>query len=174
MTTVSVFGGTGFLGQRLVRRLAAEGNDCARHPRPEEAPSALRAVGMERVTFFCVDVRDRGAVAGAVRGRRCRQHGVGLCGEGRRDFSRPCTSKARRRLCGRRLLPVSLASCSSPGSAPIPSPARRTSARAGAANGWSKKRFPGATIVRPSAMFGPGDALFGTLAHLPGCFLCCR
>ncbi|MGO9924684.1 MAG: NAD-dependent epimerase/dehydratase family protein [Mycobacterium sp.] len=26
--------------------------------------------------------------------------------------------------------------------------------------------FPGATIVRPSAMFGPGDALFGTLAHL--------
>jgi NADH dehydrogenase len=26
--------------------------------------------------------------------------------------------------------------------------------------------FPGATIVRPSAMFGPGDALFGTLADI--------
>ena len=26
--------------------------------------------------------------------------------------------------------------------------------------------FPDATIVRPSAMFGPGDALFGTLANL--------
>ncbi len=26
--------------------------------------------------------------------------------------------------------------------------------------------FPGATIVRPGAMFGPGDALFGTLAAL--------
>ena len=26
--------------------------------------------------------------------------------------------------------------------------------------------FPGATVVRPGAMFGPGDALFGTLADL--------
>src|SRR4030095_10431662 len=29
-----------------------------------------------------------------------------------------------------------------------------------------RQAFPGATIVRPSAMFGPGDALFGTLAAI--------
>jgi len=29
-----------------------------------------------------------------------------------------------------------------------------------------RQAFPGATIVRPGAMFGPGDALFGTLADL--------
>jgi NADH dehydrogenase len=29
-----------------------------------------------------------------------------------------------------------------------------------------RQEFPGATIVRPGAMFGPGDALFGTLADL--------
>src|SRR5260370_39901213 len=29
-----------------------------------------------------------------------------------------------------------------------------------------QREFPGATIVRPSAMFGSGDALFGTLADL--------
>jgi NADH dehydrogenase len=29
-----------------------------------------------------------------------------------------------------------------------------------------QQAFPGATIVRPSAMFGPGDALFGALANL--------
>jgi uncharacterized protein YbjT (DUF2867 family) len=29
-----------------------------------------------------------------------------------------------------------------------------------------QQAFPAATIVRPSAMFGPGDALFGTVAHL--------
>jgi NADH dehydrogenase len=29
-----------------------------------------------------------------------------------------------------------------------------------------RRTFPGATIVRPGAMFGPGDALFGTLAEL--------
>ena len=46
MTTVSVFGGTGFLGQRLVRRLAAEGTTvrvAVRHP--DRARSALRAAG---------------------------------------------------------------------------------------------------------------------------------
>ena len=29
-----------------------------------------------------------------------------------------------------------------------------------------RQEFPAATIVRPGAMFGPGDALFGTLADL--------
>jgi uncharacterized protein YbjT (DUF2867 family) len=29
-----------------------------------------------------------------------------------------------------------------------------------------RQAFPSATIVRPSAMFGPGDALFGTLADI--------
>jgi uncharacterized protein YbjT (DUF2867 family) len=31
-----------------------------------------------------------------------------------------------------------------------------------------RQAFPGATIIRPGAMFGPGDALFGTLADLAG------
>ena len=30
----------------------------------------------------------------------------------------------------------------------------------------ARQAFPSATIVRPSAMFGPGDALFGTLADI--------
>ena len=29
-----------------------------------------------------------------------------------------------------------------------------------------QRAFPGVTIVRPSAIFGPGDAIFGTLANL--------
>jgi NADH dehydrogenase len=29
-----------------------------------------------------------------------------------------------------------------------------------------RQAFPDATIIRPGAMFGPGDALFGTLAEL--------
>src|SRR2546422_11561968 len=69
MTTICVFGGTGFLGQRLVQRLASEGaavRVAVRHP--DQARSALGAAGMERGTGFCADVRDRGAVAGAVAG----------------------------------------------------------------------------------------------------------
>ncbi len=33
-----------------------------------------------------------------------------------------------------------------------------------------RQAFPGATILRPGAMFGPGDALFGTLAELARLF----
>ena len=69
MTTVCVFGGTGFLGQRLVRRLATEGTAvrvAVRHP--DRAPRALRGAGLERVTLFGADVRDQAAVACAVAG----------------------------------------------------------------------------------------------------------
>ena len=37
-----------------------------------------------------------------------------------------------------------------------------------------QKTLPEATIVRPGAMFGPGDALFGTLADLSDCCRYCR
>jgi uncharacterized protein YbjT (DUF2867 family) len=60
MTTVSVFGGTGFLGRRLVRRLATEGASvrvAVRHP--ERARSVLDALGLDRVTLLRADVRDR-------------------------------------------------------------------------------------------------------------------
>jgi uncharacterized protein YbjT (DUF2867 family) len=69
MTTVVVFGGTGFLGRRLVRRLAAEGVNvrvAVRHPDP--ARSALRATGLDQVTVFRADVREQASVAAAVVG----------------------------------------------------------------------------------------------------------
>ena len=34
----------------------------------------------------------------------------------------------------------------------------------------ARQAFPGATVVRPGAMFGPGDALFGTLADIARLF----
>ena len=47
MTTVSVFGGTGFLGRRLVRRLAAEGTAVrvAVTPSPEPLSNFALSVG---------------------------------------------------------------------------------------------------------------------------------
>ena len=35
-----------------------------------------------------------------------------------------------------------------------------------------QQAFPGATIVRPGAMFGPGDALFSMLADRGSCRHC--
>src|SRR5688572_14176565 len=69
MTTITVFGGTGFLGRRLVQRLAAEGLSvrvAVRHPDP--ARSALHTAGLNQITVFSTDVRDQSAVAAAVAG----------------------------------------------------------------------------------------------------------
>ena len=69
MTTVVVFGGTGFLGRRLVQRLVADGarvRVAVRHP--EAARSALGAAGLEAVTVLRADVRDRASVAAAIAG----------------------------------------------------------------------------------------------------------
>jgi uncharacterized protein YbjT (DUF2867 family) len=69
MTTVSVFGGTGFLGRRLVQRLATEGATvrvAVRHP--EQAWSALPAITRDRIEVLHADVRDQGSVAATVAG----------------------------------------------------------------------------------------------------------
>src|SRR4030095_6180960 len=69
MTTVTLFGGSGFLGRRLARRLVAEGTTvrvAVRHP--DQARSALRAAGLEQVMVLCADVRDPAAGAAAVAG----------------------------------------------------------------------------------------------------------
>src|SRR5258707_12220118 len=69
MTTVIVFGGTGFLGRRLVRRLVAEGATvCVAVRHPEQAQNALRAAGLDGVTVFRADVRDQASVTAAVAG----------------------------------------------------------------------------------------------------------
>lgn len=69
MSTVSVFGSTGFLGRRSAQRLVAEGTTvrvAVRHA--DRARSALRATPLDRVTFFGADVCDQAGVATAVAG----------------------------------------------------------------------------------------------------------
>src|SRR5262245_15972526 len=69
MTMVVVFGGGGFLGQRLVGRLTAEGMSvrvAVRYPDP--ARIKLRAIGFDLVTVVPADVRDSVSMADAVAG----------------------------------------------------------------------------------------------------------
>ena len=66
MNTVVVFGGSGFLGRRLVRRLAGDGLNvrvAVRHPAP--ARSILKAAGLDRVMVQRADVCDQATVAAA-------------------------------------------------------------------------------------------------------------
>jgi uncharacterized protein YbjT (DUF2867 family) len=167
MTTITVFGGTGFLGRRLVQRLVAEGvtvRVAVRHPDP--AGRALRATGLGQITVFGADVRDQAAVAAAVAGADAVVNAVSAYVEkggvtfetvheqGAETVAREAASAG----VGRLVLISGIGADPRSGSSYV-------SAR-GRGELVVRQAFPGATIVRPGAMFGPGDALFGTLAGL--------
>jgi NADH dehydrogenase len=167
MTTVVVFGGTGFLGQRVVRRLAAGGaavRVAVRHA--EQARSALRAAGLEQVAVFGADVRDQAAVASAVAGADAVVNAVSAYVEtGGVTFEavheQGATTVAREAAAAgvARLVLVS-------GIGADPESASAYIRARGRGEQVARQAFAAATIVRPSALFGSGDALFGTLARL--------
>ena len=167
MTTVSVFGGTGFLGRRLVRRLAAEGmavRAVVRHP--DRARSTLRAAGLDRVRVFGADVRDQAAVAAAVAGADAVVNAVsayvetgGVTFEAVHEQGAETLARGAAAAGVARFVLVS-------GIGADPESASPYIRARGRGERVVKQAFPSATVVRPSAMFGPGDALFGTLAHL--------
>jgi NADH dehydrogenase len=167
MTTVCVFGGTGFLGLRLVRRLAAEGATLRIAVRsPDRARSVLRAADLDRVTVLRADVRDQASVAAAVAGVDAVVNAVSAYVEkpgvtfesvheqGARTLAQEAAAAGVARL----VLVSGIGA--DPGSR---SPYIRARGRGELV---VRQAFPSATIVRPSAMFGPGDALFGTLADI--------
>ncbi len=167
MTTVSVFGGTGFLGRRLVQRLASGETIvrvAVRHA--DRARTALRAEGLDRVSVFGADVRDEATVGAALAGADAVVDAVsGYVETGSATFEavheRGAGTLARLAAAAgvTRFVLVSGIGADPESSFPYIR-ARGRGERA------VQQAFPGATIVRPGAMFGPGDALFGTLGHL--------
>ncbi len=167
MTTVVVFGGTGFLGRRLVHRLAVEGvvvRVAVRHP--DGARSALPAADLDQVTFFRADVRDQASVAAAIAGADAVVNSVSAYVEkGSLTFETvhvqgaEMVAREAGRLGVARLVLVS-------GIGADPQSRSLYIRSRGRGELAVQQAFQDATIVRPSAMFGPGDALFGTLADL--------
>jgi uncharacterized protein YbjT (DUF2867 family) len=167
MTTVVVFGGTGFLGRRLVQRLAAEGATVRVAVRNADlARSALGAAGLNQVTVFRADVRDQTSVAAAMAGADAVVNAVSAYVE-KGDVTFEAVHVQGAEMVAReagRLGVARLVLISGLGANPqSPSPYIRSRGRGELV---VQQAFPDATIIRPSAMFGPGDALFGTLADL--------
>jgi uncharacterized protein YbjT (DUF2867 family) len=166
MTVVVVFGGAGFLGRRLVHRLTAQGMTvrvAVRHPDP--ARIALRPIDFDRVTVVPADVRDQASVAAAIAGADAVVNTVsayvekgGLTFEavhvqGAETVARETVAAGVPRL----VLVSGIGADADSGSPYIRARGRGEQV--------VQQTFPEATIVRPGAMFGPGDALFGTLAE---------
>jgi len=167
MATVVVFGGGGFLGRRLVDRLSAESvtvRVAVRHPEP--ARIALRSLGFDRVTVVYADVRDQGSVAAAIACADAVVDAVSAYVEkGGVTFEavhvRGAENVAREAVAAgvARFVLVSGIGADRYSSSPY-------IRSRGRGEVMVQQAFPSATIVRPGAMFGPGDALFATLAEL--------
>ena len=168
---VTVFGGTGFLGRRVVRHLHDAGlvaRVASRHPDAVPFLFSREVSGIEAVH---ADVNDDGSVARAVAGAWAIVNTVSLYVERGKDTFHAVHVEAAKRIAvlARQAGAETLVHISGIG------------ANAGSASPYIRSRgegeavvldaFPSAKLVRPAVMFGPGDAfltpLLAMLRRLP-------
>ncbi len=164
----TVLGGTGFLGSRVARNLLEAGHRvriAARHP----DRSALGDV--EGAEPLRADLADPGSLRAAVQGADGVVNATSLYLEAGDTTFRAIHVEAAARLARiareadvSRFVQLS-------GIGADPDAADPYIAARGAGEAAVREAFPGATLVRPSALFGPHDALLGgilaTLRRLP-------
>jgi uncharacterized protein YbjT (DUF2867 family) len=163
--TVTVFGGTGFLGRRVVRHLRSHGftvRAASRHP----ARSRTLFVDEANIEAFRADIRDPPSMTSALDGAWAAVNAVSLYVEHGNDTFQALHVDAARNLAQRaRQAGVQrLVQVSGIGADPA-SPSLYVSKRA---EGEQAVRsvFPDAVIVRPAVMFGPDDAFLNTVLDL--------
>lgn len=164
---VTVFGGSGFLGRHLVKRLAQAGAHIRVCVRDAEAAAFLKVDGdVAQVVPWPADITDPAQVRVATEGADWVVNLVGILFErGKRTFQRlhveaaGNVAGAAKAAGARRMVHVSAIG------ADENSPARYGQTKA-AGEAAVLNAFPGATIVRPSVVFGPEDNFFNLFAGL--------
>jgi uncharacterized protein YbjT (DUF2867 family) len=162
---ITVFGGTGFLGHRIVRHLLDHGfqvRSASRHPERLGSSSPSDA-GLETTT---ADIHDDTSVAAALFDAYGAVNAVSLYVErGRATFDAVHVDAAARvALLARASGTERLIHVSGIGSDTAPSvPYIASRGRGEIAVGQS---FPGAIVIRPAVMFGPGDVFLTTVVRL--------
>ena len=164
---VTVFGGSGFLGREIVKHLAAaEYRLRVGVRRPDRASFLRRLVPGAEVELVHADVSDETTVAQALEGAAAVINTVGhyverpgatfhrIHAEGARHVARQAKQADVERL-----IHISgVGAAAGSGSPYIQS--------RGVGERLVKEAFDSVTILRPSAIFGPGDALLNTLADI--------
>jgi NADH dehydrogenase len=166
LAKIAVFGGTGFLGHRVVQRLLDRDFSvrvASRHPERTAALFPDVKLGIESIH---ADINDDRSVAAAVAGVEGVVNAVGLYVEtGHQTFrSIHVTAAARVALRAREAGVERLIHVSGIGSdAGSASPYIRSR---GEGERVVREAFPTATLIRPSVMFGRRDAFVGPVARM--------
>lgn len=164
---VTVFGGSGFIGRHLVRRLARRGWRVRIATRnPNDALFLKPAGTVGQIVPVFANVRDDSSVAAAVEGSDFVINLVGILYESGRQTFKAVHQEAAGRIAraaaqagASRMIQLSAI-----GAAPK---ARSRYAQTKAAGERAvQEAFPDATIVRPSIVFGPEDGFFNLFAAM--------
>lgn len=166
---VTIFGGSGFLGRHLVRRLAAEGDRVRIAVRDPEGAHFLKPAGnVGQIVAVPANIRHEGSVKAAVAGADVVVNLIGRISPGGRNtldavhVKGAGTIAAAAKAAGAKALVHVSALGADPESR---SPYLRTK---GAGEAAMREAFPGAVILRPSLVFGPEDRFFNRFATMTG------
>lgn len=165
--TVTIFGGSGFVGRHLAQRLANEGwriRIAVRRPHEAQELGAIGDVGQVQVAQ--ANVRDVASVESAVQGADVVINLVGLLVQGGKQKFRAVhvagagnVARAAAAAGARRLIQMSaLGADNASGSSYAQTKA--------AGEAEVLEAFPTATIIRPSVIFGPDDGFITRFASL--------
>jgi NADH dehydrogenase len=166
MQLVTVFGGTGFLGRRVVRHLR-DGNFfvrvASRHP---DQGRALFPDAGSNIEAVRADVNDDGSILAALRDAFAVVNAVSLYVESRRGTFHSVHVEAAERVArlGRQSGLERIAHLSGIGSDPRSASSYIRSR--GEGEEIVRREFPGATMIRPAVMFGPGDAFAAPILQM--------
>jgi len=166
-SVATVFGGSGFIGRYVVKRLAAQGHIVRVAVRDPEAALFLKPMGaVGQIVPLYAPIQNEAAVHRAVDGADLVVNLVGILAERRVGDFQAIHAEGAGRVA--RLATATgaarLVQMSAIGADPT-SPSRYASSKA-AGEQAVRAAFPAATILRPSVVFGPEDALFNRFATM--------
>ena len=163
---VTVFGGSGFVGRRLVARLLDAGASVKIAMRDSKAAAVPKTKGSGSAEAIEASINDDAAVRAAVAGSTAVVNLVGILHEGGgQSFASVHVDGARRVAAAAKAAGVArLVHMSALGASPSSSSQYARTKAAGEAA--ARVAFPEVSIVRPSIVFGPEDDFFNRFAAM--------
>jgi len=166
-SVATVFGGSGFIGRYIVKRLAKKGFVVRVAVRDTERALFLKPMGaVGQIVPLYASLTNEATVQRAVDGADLVVNAVGILAERRSgDFQRiqaegaGLVARLAARAGAARLVHISAIGAD-------PRAASRYAATKGAGEAMLRESFGGATILRPSLVFGPEDQLFNRFAAM--------